>query len=434
MSHAATKWAFDQPELFPDMSPAEFVVLIFLADIHNNLHGCYPSQQYISSRSNLSESTVRRHLNHLRNRGLINWQVTRFDGHRGFNRYYLGFEVGFTPADDAGGGGDEGGDIGDEDSAGEPPEGAGELPVNLTGSPTGQTERELPVKSDESYRSLVTDKPGRVEPGRINQQEREGAREDSLGEQLAREAAERDRLAREEGERKAIFDKLRTVWPEFALENQQLATDALNGLSLAEAKEGLERVPVFIAFHREKRGKRPLPYLAVYLREKRWADLPRGWRPAGAPAAGEAPKKFVGAFDRAWFWLLLEAVQKFGDKLKDRESGESHFVRTRINLARSNGIGWPVAAARLAEVEEGARTYVQVAVDGDDFAGWQSWFFQRGVTPAPRPDSAPFVWLPSKRPPDDRDPREAEAEARDEARERDDRGDDDDHERDDGGR
>ena len=51
MSHEATNWAFEQPQVFPDMKPPEWAVLIVLADCHNPLHGCFPSQEYIAARA-----------------------------------------------------------------------------------------------------------------------------------------------------------------------------------------------------------------------------------------------------------------------------------------------------------------------------------------------------------------------------------------------
>ncbi|TIW40356.1 MAG: helix-turn-helix domain-containing protein, partial [Mesorhizobium sp.] len=73
MSHAATKWAFDQPEIHRDMKPSEWAVLMVLADCHNPVNGCFPSQDYICSKTNLAERAVRDQLTHLRERGLIDW-------------------------------------------------------------------------------------------------------------------------------------------------------------------------------------------------------------------------------------------------------------------------------------------------------------------------------------------------------------------------
>lgn len=121
MSHAATKWAFDQPELHKDMKPGEFVVLMVLADCHNPVNGCYPSQDYICKKTNLSERSVRDQLMKLRERRLINWSLHHEDGRRGWNRYGLGFEPDFVPAE-------------------------------FAGSSTGKNEPALPANSGEYYR------------------------------------------------------------------------------------------------------------------------------------------------------------------------------------------------------------------------------------------------------------------------------------------
>ncbi|RWF02984.1 helix-turn-helix domain-containing protein [Mesorhizobium sp.] len=102
MSHAATKWAFDQPEIHRDMKPSEWAVLMVLADCHNPVNGCFPSQDYICSKTNLAERAVRDQLTHLRERGLIDWDAVRENGKRGSNRYRLGFEPDFQPANSAG--------------------------------------------------------------------------------------------------------------------------------------------------------------------------------------------------------------------------------------------------------------------------------------------------------------------------------------------
>jgi repressor of nif and glnA expression len=65
MSHAATKWAFDQPEKHRDMKPSEWAVLRVLADCHNPVNGCFPSQDYIRSKTNLAERAVRYQLHRL---------------------------------------------------------------------------------------------------------------------------------------------------------------------------------------------------------------------------------------------------------------------------------------------------------------------------------------------------------------------------------
>jgi helix-turn-helix protein len=104
MSHSATKWAFDQAELL-HLKPGEQIVLLGLADCHNPAHGCFPSQAFLSRRTSLTDRAVRKNLQQLKARGLINWDAHFDDGHRRrSNRYRLAFEpdfVGAMPAEAA---------------------------------------------------------------------------------------------------------------------------------------------------------------------------------------------------------------------------------------------------------------------------------------------------------------------------------------------
>lgn len=102
MSHKATQWAFDQPSEFSDMKPAEWAVLMVLADCHNPLKGCFPSQKYIQKMTNIRERSVRMQLQKLRDRKLVNWDERQAQNRTESHRYYLAFEKGFRPAKFAG--------------------------------------------------------------------------------------------------------------------------------------------------------------------------------------------------------------------------------------------------------------------------------------------------------------------------------------------
>ena len=96
MSHEATNWAFSQPEKFTDMKPAEWAVLMVLANCHNPVNGCFPSQDYLSRKTNQNPRSVRRQLMKLHFRNLVNWDESREGGKRGSNRYLLAFESEFV--------------------------------------------------------------------------------------------------------------------------------------------------------------------------------------------------------------------------------------------------------------------------------------------------------------------------------------------------
>jgi len=92
MSHEATNWAFKQP----DLTPAQKLVLLCLADCHNPSHGCFPSQGYIAEVCNISRATVNRCLDELEKVGLISRENLKDEITRQQRptRYYLAFENG----------------------------------------------------------------------------------------------------------------------------------------------------------------------------------------------------------------------------------------------------------------------------------------------------------------------------------------------------
>lgn len=69
MSHEATNWAIKQTG--KGLSPGAKLVLWHLADRHNPDLGCFPKQSRLAADSELSRSTVNRHLAVLEEKGLI---------------------------------------------------------------------------------------------------------------------------------------------------------------------------------------------------------------------------------------------------------------------------------------------------------------------------------------------------------------------------
>ncbi|MGE0425292.1 MAG: helix-turn-helix domain-containing protein [Reyranellaceae bacterium] len=127
------------------MKPSEWAVLMVLADCHNPVNGCFPSQDYICAKTNLGERAVRDQLARLRERGLIDWDAAREGQRRGSNRYRLGFEPDFQPANSAG---------------------------RDEGTSTGKNEPSQPAESDALNRQNLPPNPVR-EP--VKEPEREGA-------------------------------------------------------------------------------------------------------------------------------------------------------------------------------------------------------------------------------------------------------------------
>ena len=236
MSHKATDWAFDQPELHGDMMPNEWAVLLVLADCHNPVKGCYPSQQFIRRKTNLSDRSVRDQLTSLRNRKLINWDIVRENGRRGVNRYKLAFEKDF-------------------------------LPANPAGSSTGKTEHVLPANLDTFYRQNLPDNLVREEP--VIEPKREGARED--------------------------FEKALRAWPSGAVDDRKSAQEAWNALSGEERIIAAAEIHRYVTTNKAV-GRSFLCAFATYLVERRWEGLPP--RPVRKAAPAGEDKLAAGRVQR----------------------------------------------------------------------------------------------------------------------------------------
>lgn len=91
MSHAATNWAIKQRGL----KPATKIVLFYLADRHNPDYGCFPSQKTLAEDAEMSERSVRDHLDILEQMGLIQRLSEQEGGRFKSTRYVLAFEPDF---------------------------------------------------------------------------------------------------------------------------------------------------------------------------------------------------------------------------------------------------------------------------------------------------------------------------------------------------
>lgn len=97
MSHAGTNWAIQQRGL----RPIAKLLLWHLADCHNPTQGCFPAQEYLADRCEISRSSVNRTLDELEAAGLIRREKrVHADTKRQMpTRYFLAFEEGFEPLD-----------------------------------------------------------------------------------------------------------------------------------------------------------------------------------------------------------------------------------------------------------------------------------------------------------------------------------------------
>ncbi|RWP64903.1 helix-turn-helix domain-containing protein [Mesorhizobium sp.] len=296
MSHAATKWAFDQPELHRDMKPSEWAVLMVLADCHNPVNGCFPSQDYICSKTNLAERAVRDQLTHLRERGLIDWDAVRENGKRGSNRYRLGFEPDFQPANSAG--------------SSEP-------------AATGEIEPVQPADSDSFNRQNLPP---------------------NLVREPVSEPVERER-EREPEDRKTVERWLKRVhptWPTFVADSGKTALAAALALTAEEREVAADRVADYLAAEKASGGRCAF---GVYLSEKRWERL------GPKPQAPEKPA-YAPAFGPVWAAIrmrdLVTGPKAQPSPLKGWE--ESAIATGRLDretLEKGNRMraGWPMVNA-----------------------------------------------------------------------------------------
>lgn len=91
MSHEATGWAFP----IEGLKPFQKIVLLALANCHNPVYGCFPSQQYIAQICGMSERSVRDQLDALEALNLVRRVRINTGKGRDKNRYILGFEDDF---------------------------------------------------------------------------------------------------------------------------------------------------------------------------------------------------------------------------------------------------------------------------------------------------------------------------------------------------
>jgi hypothetical protein len=317
------------------MKPPEFVVLIVLADCHNPVNGCSPSQDYIVAKTNLSERTVREQLGKLKARGLVNWIETRKAGKRGSNRYTLAFEDDFQPAESA-------------------------------GSPTGNPAREQPAESDRSNRQNLPHNLVREPVREPVKEERKSAR--------AREANCRP-LTQRSPIRFLVrppatapdFDRLVALWP--VKEGLARARGLWDKLEPTDRAAALAYAPDWLAAHKKRIHIEALPT---------WLEG-GAWRMNGLP-----PNRIeLKPFGRPW-WALV---------------WRRHARRERIGFMLAEGKagrGWTVPAAEVPSEAE-ALALCEIGVDGPEFRTWQAEMAAHGVT-LPRRDGVPVIFVPSQIP------------------------------------
>lgn len=363
MSHAATKWAFDQPERFRDMKPSEWAVLLVLADCHNPVHGCFPSQDYICSKTNLAERAVRDHLNRLRERGLINWDSARESGRRGANRYRLGCEDNFQPAACAGAAGETGRD----------------QPAESAGSSTGEIEQVQPADSDSFNRQNLP--PNLVREPVTEPVEREARGRAGLpdGDDRGSEATPATATDAQPGPRLETF---RRNWPTTPADDLAKVRAAWEALSPEDHAEACRRIEDFGAFLKSL-GRKNWPSGATYLRERRWETLAV---PAAADTPAEPARTVLRPWTKAWWAGWLAEI----------DAGDIDAARRRLSLARA-GHGVTLRDGEAAPADGHLQ---QLSTSHPGWREWQDWLVWKGLSLPGFKGGDFWVWVPSPHPPD----------------------------------
>jgi hypothetical protein len=358
VSHAATKWAFDQPELHRDMKPSEWAVLMVLADCHNPVNGCFPSQDYICNKTNLAERAVRDQLAHLRERGLIAWDAARENGKRGSNRYRLGFEPDFQPANSAG--------------SSEP-------------ASTGGIEPAQPADSDTFNRQNL---PPNLVREPVKEPERERGREPEDQKSVER-----------------WLKRNHPRWPSHVTDSGTTALKAAMALTAEQREAAADRMPDYLAAEKASGGRCAF---GVYLSERRWerlgpkkteADKPTYAPPLGPVWAGMRMRDLVTGPKaepsplKGWEERAIAEGRMDREKLeKDNRMRSGWPMVNGLHMGAERGVG--ISGYGPAEEHLGALCEF-VPMDSPVWKAWKVEHELRGWPWLPDPGSMRGVYFPA---------------------------------------
>lgn len=182
---------------------------------------------------------------------------------------------------------------------------------------------------------------------------------------------ERDARAREEAHEKFAkwLAAFKLQWPTAAADDQSRIANAARGLTDAERKEALAKLPEFLDFLR-KTGRGKIPAGWKYLEEKRWTLL--------AAAAAQAPPQRPLVAENSEQGLIWRAIL---DIAGHRRDGFPAFWLSGPPQARMVSVPGELSSALLAlnSDRETWRDVLEADRDGR-FAAWMRWL--QGVIPA----------------------------------------------------
>jgi len=374
MSHEATMWAVKVRRI----SCAEARVLWHLADCHNPVFGCYPKQDYLAAACEIDVRSVRRCLDALRAKGLINWVEQREHNKRNANRYSLAFEPGFKPAEEAA----------------QPAPEAKSLPDNLSGS-DGEAGGQIGTFEPDISDSLNRTQESAIEPVR------EPVKEPVIERECAGERDEGEDPRRVERE----FKRWYPTWPSYVSDSQPAAMKAWEALSGPERELAASMTEAYVAAVKAS-GRKFLCSAGVYLAEKRWEKLPK-------EDARQARPQLSNAYSRAWMGLHFAGLARSRrtlsfTPLEERIIAADPEKRTMLWADKCRKHGWPEVSAlherarefkgvlvptHIAQAAE--RCFDKVHVGGPVWEAWKRLHEARNWPFPPQPEKLEFVQFPA---------------------------------------
>ncbi|MCB1499727.1 MAG: helix-turn-helix domain-containing protein [Bauldia sp.] len=345
MSHAATDWAIKQRGL----KPAAKIVLWHLCDRYHPDNGCFPSQETLAGDCEMSRASLNTQLAALEGAGLIARETRRHaeNQRQERTRYRFAFEPDFPakPSPESG---------------------------------HGPESKKPAEPSPENGESRVQNLDSNLVREPVREPERESARAGPEEPEAALGA----------------FRDLVKAYPTGFADNLEAGERAWRGLTAEQRRDAAAKLPAFLASLGESKRRMP-PALASYLADRRWLLIPAAPKAAPAPS-GHA---FVGAFDRAWWWLLFDWIARHGAAVGQRGTDAARFYETRVSLGFAK-IGWKVAAGQVEAIEAAALGMTKAHVDGEIFAAWFDEILTTFGVRLPRPDAAGWAWVPAAHPRD----------------------------------
>lgn len=373
MSHAATNWAIAQRGL----KPATKIVLWHLADCHNPSYGCFPSQDYLSDRCEMSRSSLNEHLATLENAGLIRRESRRCSRTKKQEntRYHLAFEDDFdkNPSPETGHG-----------------------PAKAV---SGIQQKPCPENDESRVQNLDTNPV------------REPVREPVTRESASECEEEKNSSDQPEGLTKraeALFFKSFKGWDRFDVSPKQPMLTAWKRLSWEQMEAAADAVPRFLA-GKKAAGMRHAPAISTYLdlNERLWeafpsVEEPEAQGPIHAPPFGPDWGAKRAALLLAGPTVTSPRLTRYEQIIVQRgEVREADLIReklVKVGFPAVNDLDDRAADRRgcMVEPEYQALTGLVEAVPvvSPMFEAWRVEHERRGWKWVPDPGRQPVVFFP----------------------------------------